>query len=40
MARFLLTNEKMFDIKHHNLVYDEFLKYKEAFFEKGVYTPR
>jgi hypothetical protein len=36
MARFLLTNEKMFDIKHHNLVYDEFLKYKETFFEKGV----
>jgi len=36
MARFLLSNKKMFDIKHHNLVYDEFLKYKEAFFEKGV----
>lgn len=36
MARFLLTNERMFDIKHHNLVYDEFLKYKETFFEKGV----
>jgi hypothetical protein len=36
MARFLLTNERMFDIKHHNLVYAEFLKYKEAFFEKGV----
>ena len=36
MARFLLTNEKMFDVKHNNLVYDEFLKFKEAFFEKGV----
>ncbi|MFY9104486.1 DUF3883 domain-containing protein [Aliarcobacter cryaerophilus] len=36
MARFLLTNDKMFDTKHHNLVYDEFLKFKEAFFEKGV----
>ena len=36
MARFLLTNGKMFDIKHNNLVYDEFLKFKEAFFEKGV----
>ena len=36
MARFLLTNDKMFDIKHNNLVYDEFLKFKEAFFEKGV----
>lgn len=36
MARFLLTNKKMFDVKHNNLVYDEFLKFKEAFFEKGV----
>ena len=36
MARFLLTNDKMFDIKHNNLVYDEFLKFKESFFEKGV----
>jgi hypothetical protein len=36
MARFLLTNEKMFDTKHNNLVYNEFLKFKEAFFEKGV----
>ena len=36
MARFLLTNEKMFDVKHNNLVYDEFLKFKESFFEKGV----
>ena len=36
MARFLLTNGKMFDIKHNNLVYDEFLKFKESFFEKGV----
>ncbi|WP_152059505.1 protein NO VEIN domain-containing protein [Aliarcobacter butzleri] len=36
MARFLLTNDKMFDTKHNNLVYDEFLKFKEAFFEKGV----
>ena len=32
MARFLLTNGKMFDIKHNNLVYDEFLKFKESFF--------
>ncbi|WP_323586792.1 protein NO VEIN domain-containing protein [Aliarcobacter butzleri] len=36
MARFLLTNDKMFDTKHNNLVYDEFLKFKEDFFEKGV----
>ena len=36
MAKFLLTNDKMFDIKHNKLVYDEFLKFKEAFFEKGV----
>ncbi len=36
MAKFLLTNEKMFNVKHNNLVYDEFLKFKEAFFEKGV----
>ena len=36
MAKFLLTNDKMFDIKHNNLVHDEFLKFKEAFFEKGV----
>ena len=36
MAKFLLTNDKMFDIKHNNLVYDEFLKFKESFFEKGV----
>ena len=36
MSRYLLTNEKSFDTKHNNLVYDEFLKYKEAFFEKGV----
>jgi len=36
MSRYLLTNDKMFDTKHNTLVYEEFLKFKEIFFEKGV----
>jgi len=38
MSRYLLTNDKMFDTKHNTLVYEEFLKFKEIFFEKGVFV--